>query len=95
VRWFNCSRAVRSRFRKVPAAAFESEPQASAAATTLRELGFTAEVYVHGANDFEERTRSFFSGNPAPFEAKALLVSNDADEERFLRTVQRHYGVLR
>ena len=78
----------------MPAAAFESEPQASAAAIVLRELGFNADVYVHGANDFEERARSFFSGNPAPFEAKALLVSNDADEERFLRTVQRHYGVL-
>lgn len=78
----------------MPSAAFESEPQASAAATTLRELGFTADVYVQGANDFEERARSFFSGEPAAFEPKAILVSDDVDEERFLRTVQRHYGIL-
>ena len=74
-------------------AAFESEPQASAAATVLRELGFSAHVYVRGANDFEERARAFFAGNPTAFEPNAILVS-DADEERFIRTVQRHYGVL-
>lgn len=78
----------------MPAAAFESEPQAWAAATALREMGFNADVHVRGANDFEERTRSLLSGNPTPFEAKALVVSSDVDQERFLRTVQRHYGVL-
>lgn len=75
-------------------AVFESEPQASAAAIALRELGFNADVHVHGANDFEERTRAFFGGKPVPFEPKAILVSDDADEERFLRTVQRHYGIV-
>ena len=60
----------------------------------MRELGFNADVYVKGANDFEERARSFFSGNSTPFEAKAILISSDADQDRFLRTVQRHYGVL-
>jgi hypothetical protein len=75
-------------------AAFESEPQASAAAGVLRELGFHADVYVRGANDFDERARSFLSGNPVPFETNAVLVSDDADQERFLRTVQRHYGIV-
>ena len=75
-------------------AVFESEPQASAAAIVLRELGFQAQVVVPGGNDFEERARAFLSGNPAPFQANALLRSDDADSERFLRTVQRHYGMV-
>lgn len=78
----------------MPTAAFESEPQASAAATVLRELGFSSEVFVRGANNFEDRARDFLSGNPQPFEANAILVSNDVDDERFLRTVQRHYGIV-
>ncbi len=78
----------------MPAAVFESEPQASAAAIVLRELGFDSEVVVPGANTYEERARAFFAGNPAPFEPHALLVSDDADDERFLRTVQRHYGIV-
>lgn len=78
----------------MPTAAFESEPQASAAATVLRELGFNSDVYVRGANNFEERARDFFAGNPQPFEANAILVSDDADQERFIRTVQRHYGAV-
>ncbi len=78
----------------MPIAAFESEPQASAAATVLRELGFNSEVIVRGANTFEERTRDFFAGKPAPFEPHALLVSEEADDETFLRTVQRHYGTV-
>jgi hypothetical protein len=78
----------------MPLAAFESEPQASAAATALRELGFNAEVIARGANTFEARTRDFFAGKPAPFEPHALLASTDADPERFLRTVQRHYGIV-
>ncbi len=76
------------------AAVFESEPQASAAAIVLRELGFDADVYVRGADNFEERARAFLTGNPAPFEANAILVSNTADQERFLRTIQRHYGIV-
>jgi hypothetical protein len=80
--------------RDMAIAAFESEPQATAAATVLRELGFSADVIVRGTNTFEERTRNFFAGKPAPFEPHALLVSGDADEERFLRTVQRHYGII-
>ncbi|HEY6450883.1 MAG TPA: hypothetical protein VIX60_09420, partial [Candidatus Cybelea sp.] len=82
------------RSRRLPTAAFESEPQASAAATVLRELGFSADVFVRGANNFEDRARDFLQGNPPPFEPKAILVSNDADDERFLRTVQRHYGIV-
>jgi len=78
----------------MPIAAFESEPQASAAATVLRELGFESQVVVRGANTFEERTRDFFEGKAPPFEPHALLVSEDAAEEPFLRTVQRHYGVV-
>jgi hypothetical protein len=78
----------------VPIAAFESEPQASAAATVLRELGFDSQVIVRGANTFEERTRDFSEGRTPPFEPHALLVSEDADEGRFLTTVQRHYGVV-
>jgi hypothetical protein len=77
----------------MPIAAFESEPQASAAANALRELGFNAEVTTSGGADFDERMRRFFAGNPEPFEAHALLNS-DADDERFARTVQRHYGTL-
>lgn len=49
---------------------------------------------MRGANNFEDRARDFFRGNPPPFEPKAILVSNDVDEERFLRTVQRHYGIV-
>ena len=78
----------------MPAAVFESEPQASAAATVLRELGFDSQVVVPGANTFDERARAFFTGNAAPFEAHALLLSSNADDERFLRTVQRHYGIV-
>jgi hypothetical protein len=78
----------------VARAAFESEPQASAAAIVLRELGFSSDVYVRGAADFEERTRDFFSGNPPPFAPNAILISSDADPDRFLRTVQRHYGIV-
>ena len=76
------------------AAVFESEPQASAAAVVLRELGFDSEVIVQGANTFEERARDFLSGKPAPFEPRAILLSGDADDERFIRTVQRHYGIV-
>ena len=47
-------------------AVFESEPQASAAAGVLRELGFEARVMVPGDNNFDERTRDFFSGKAAP-----------------------------
>jgi hypothetical protein len=78
----------------MPVAAFESEPQASAAGTVLREFGFKSEVVVRGADTFEERTRDFFAGNPHPFEPHALLLSDDADDERFARTVQRHYGII-
>jgi hypothetical protein len=78
----------------VAAAAFESEPQASAAATALRELGFDSSVYVRGGSDFETRARDFLTGNTPPFEPNAILVSNDVDDERFLRTVQRHYGIV-
>ncbi|MBV8531842.1 MAG: hypothetical protein JO104_11025 [Candidatus Eremiobacteraeota bacterium] len=78
----------------MPAALFESEPQASAAATVLRELGFESEVVVRGDSTFGERIRDFFAGNAAGVEPHALLISNDADDERFVRTVQRHYGVL-
>ncbi|HEY1882034.1 MAG TPA: hypothetical protein VGG51_03205 [Candidatus Cybelea sp.] len=76
------------------AALFENEPQASAAATVLRELGFDSEVILRGANTFEERTRDFFAGKPPSFEPHALLLSANADDERFARTVQRHYGIL-
>lgn len=75
-------------------AAFESEPQASAAAIILRELGFNADVYVRDGADFERRAREFFAGNPPAFEPKAILVSDDVDRDRFIRTVQRHYGVV-
>jgi hypothetical protein len=78
----------------MPIAAFESEPQASAAATVLRELGFDSEVIVRGANTFEERTHDFFGGKSSPFEPHALLISEEADDETFLRTVQRHYGTV-
>ena len=78
----------------MPVAAVESEPQASAAAVVLRELGFDSEVILRGANTFDERTKDFFGGKSAPFEPHAILISNDADEERFLRTVQRHYGII-
>lgn len=76
----------------MPIAAFEDEPQASAAATALRELGFTAEVTTRSGGDtYDERARSLFTGNPPPFEAHALLES-DADLDRFARVVQRHHG---
>ena len=76
------------------AALFENEPQASAAATVLRELGFDSEVILRGANTFfEERTRDFFTGKPPSFEPHALLLSANADDERFARTVQRHYKI--
>lgn len=78
----------------MPAAIFESEPQASAAAGILRELGFDSQVVVRGADDYEERARAFLTGNPPPFEPNAVLFSNDADQERFVRTVQRHYGFV-
>jgi hypothetical protein len=78
----------------VPIAAFESEPQASAAGTVLRELGFDADVIVRGANTFEARTQDFFAGKPAPFEPHAVLVSDAADPGSFVRTVQRHYGIV-
>jgi hypothetical protein len=65
----------------VPIAAFESEPEASAAGTVLRELGFDADVIVRGVNTFEERTHDFFAGKPVPFEPHAVKV-------------QRHYGVV-
>lgn len=78
----------------MPQAAFENEPQAGAAATTLRELGFTAEVTSRaGGDSFDERMRSFFAGNAPPFEAHALL-SSDADVERFAHIVQKHYGFI-
>jgi hypothetical protein len=78
----------------VATAVFESEPQAAAAATVLRELGFHSEVFTRDANAYEERAREFIAGNPPPFEPNAVLVSSDADEDRFVRTVQRHYGVV-
>jgi hypothetical protein len=79
----------------MPTAAFEDEPQATAAAIALRELGFDAEVTSKdSAGDFEERTRAFLSGNTPPFEPHAILHSSDADVDRFARLVQRHYGFI-
>jgi hypothetical protein len=40
------------------AAVFESEPQASAAATTIRELGFNADVVVFYASSGATTVRS-------------------------------------
>ena len=79
----------------MPQAAFEDEPQATAAAIALRELGFHAEVTARtdGA-DFEERARGFIAGKTPPFEAHALLYSSDADDDRFARIAQRHHGHL-
>jgi hypothetical protein len=76
----------------MPRAAFEDEPQASAAAIALRELGFTAEVTSRSGSDtYDERARSLLTGNPPPFEVHAILTS-DADTDRFVRIVERHHG---
>lgn len=72
---------------------FEGVPQASAVAGALRGLDFSAGVYVHGSNDFAERTREFCSGNPLQFEPKACRVSG-AGPEWFPRIAQRHYGFI-
>ena len=78
----------------MPRAAFEDEPQASAAAIALRELGFTAEVTALGGGiEYEERARSLLTGNPPPFEVHAILDS-DADTDRFVRIVERHHGFI-
>ena len=78
----------------MPIAVFENEPDASAAAIQLQELGFDSQVILRGANTFDERTKDFFSGKSAPFEPHAMVVSEDADNERFVRTIQRHYGLV-
>lgn len=75
-------------------AVFENEPDASAAAIQLRENGFDARVIVAGSDTFDQRTKDFFQGKTAPFVPHAVLVSEDADSERFLRTVQRHFGLI-
>lgn len=78
----------------MPRAAFEDEPQASAAAMALRELGFTAEVVTRdGGDGFEERARALLTGNPPAFEIHALL-SSDADIDAFARIAQRHHGMI-
>jgi hypothetical protein len=75
----------------MPIAAFEAEPQAKAAASALRDLGFDAEVILRDGPSFDERTAAFFQGRSQPFEAHAIVVTN-AETEPFTRAVQRHYG---
>lgn len=77
----------------MPVAVFENEPDAEATAVTLRELGFKTEVILPASNTFDERTKDFFQGKEAPFQPHAVVTS-DADSERFVRTVQRHYGTV-
>jgi hypothetical protein len=81
----------------MPRAAFESEPQAEAAAGVLREMGYESRVVVRTSGedgDFAKRTTEFFAGKFAPFEPHALVISDDAEAEPFTRTVQRHYGIV-
>lgn len=78
----------------MPIAAFEDEPQAGAAASALRDLGFTVEVTTRNSGDtYDERTRALIAGHPPPFEMHALL-SSDADVDSFARIVQRHHGFI-
>jgi hypothetical protein len=72
-------------------AAFENEPDAEATATVLRENGYDAQVVLKGGEEYEERMHDFFQGKPVAFEAHALVLS-DADDDIFMRNVQRHYG---
>ena len=78
----------------MPTAAFEDEPQASAAAIALRELGFTAEITTReGDETYDERARGLLTGNAPPFEVHAIL-SSDADVDTLARMAQRHHGFI-
>jgi hypothetical protein len=79
----------------MPRAAFEDEPQASAAGSALRDLGFSVEITTSAGNDsFEERARGFLAGKVPSFEVHAMLASDDADVDAFARIVQRHHGII-
>jgi hypothetical protein len=75
-------------------AAFESEPEADAAATMLRERGHEAKVVTRDAGAYEESLRDFFKGKPRTYEPRAFVISGDTEYEPFLRAAQRHYGFV-
>jgi len=75
-------------------AAFENEPEASAAATILREQGYNSRVVTRRSEAYEDRLRDFFRGKQRTFEPAALVISDDAEFESFARVAQRHYGFL-
>lgn len=74
-------------------AAFESEPDAEATATVLREQGYDSEVIVKDGESYDERVKRFFAGDVVSSEPHAVLISN-ADSIPFMAAVQHHYGIV-
>jgi len=70
---------------------FDGEPDATAAASALRDLGFDADVLNADEKQYAEDVKRFIRGEVDGFEPKVILRS-DADEDTFETVVRRHYG---
>jgi len=70
---------------------FDGEPDASAAASALQDLGFDADVMNANAQEYADDVKRFIQGEVDGFEPKVILRS-DADEDTFETIVRRHYG---
>lgn len=70
---------------------FDGEPDASAAASALQDLGFDADVLNANEQQYADDVKRFIMGEVDGFEPKVILRS-DADEDTFETVVRRHYG---
>ena len=70
---------------------FEDEPDAEAAASMLRELGFTATVHSCTSETYSDMLKKFFRGEIGLYEKDAVLES-DAAADSFETIVVRHHG---
>jgi hypothetical protein len=76
----------------MPIAYFEDEPDAEAAASMLKELGFTATVHSCTTEKYSDMVKKFFRGEIGLYEKDAVLESDDAAPDSFETIVIRHHG---
>jgi len=75
-------------------AAFESEADATATATALRETGYDSRVVTRDDSAYQQSLEDFFRSKPRTYEPHAFVISESAQYEPFLRAVIWHYGFV-